>query len=94
MAPFAIAIAALALTAAGALAQEAAPETLPAPYIAAPRPAADAKTTIISGILMIVNGVIMSEADRRHQQCATFVAGLQQDGFPIFRQACRSSERR
>jgi hypothetical protein len=38
---------------------------------------------------MIVNGAIMAEADRRHQECATFVSGLQPNGFPIFREACR-----
>ncbi len=62
------------------------------PRYAAPPPTGDAKSTIISGILMIVNGVIMSEADRRHQECATFVTGLHQNGFPIFRQACRVPE--
>jgi hypothetical protein len=40
-------------------------------------------------MLMIVNGVIMAEADRRHQDCATFVSGLDPQGFPIFRHACR-----
>jgi hypothetical protein len=91
MVPYvALAIAALGLSATTARAEDPA-ETSPAPYLAAPAPAADAKSTIVSGILMIVNGVIMSEADRRHQQCATFVAGLHRDGFPIFRQACRTS---
>jgi hypothetical protein len=87
----ALTIVALALTATAARAQDPATEPSPPPYVAAPAPAGDAKSTIISGILMIVNGVIMSEADRRHQECATFVAGLQRDGFPIFRQACRTS---
>jgi hypothetical protein len=87
----AITIVALSLTATAARAEDPAPETPAAPYVAAPAPTGDARSTIISGILMIVNGVIMSEADRRHQQCATFVAGLQQNGFPIFRQACRVS---
>ena len=58
----------------------------------APPPTGDAKSTIISGILMIVNGAIMAEADRRHQECATFVSGLQPNGFPIFREACRVHE--
>jgi hypothetical protein len=58
------------------------------PYVAPP-PTGDAKSTIISGVLMIVNGVIMSEADRRHQECATFVSGLDKQGFPIFRHVCR-----
>ena len=85
--------AALCLTATVARAEDPATEPPPPPYVAAPPPAADAKSTIISGVLMIVNGVIMSEADRRHQPCATFVAGLQRDGFPIFRQACRTNSR-
>ena len=55
----------------------------------APPPTGDPQSTIVSGILMIVNGVIMAEADRRHQECATFVSGLHRNGFPIFRQACR-----
>ncbi len=60
-----------------------------APAYAAPPPTGDPKSTIVSGILMIVNGVIMAEADRRHQDCATFVAGLDPRGFPVFRYACR-----
>jgi hypothetical protein len=55
----------------------------------APPPTGDPQSTIVSGILMIVNGVIMAEADRRHQECATFVSGLHQNGFPVFRHACR-----
>ena len=55
-------------------------------------PTGDPKSTIISGILMVVNGFIMSEADRRHQACATFVTGLDQNNFPLFRQACRVPE--
>jgi len=95
MVPFAIIIAALCLTVTAARAEAPAATDDPStPYVAAPPPTGDAKSTIISGILMIVNGVIMSEADRRHQQCATFVTGLQQNGFPIFRQACRLPERR
>jgi hypothetical protein len=95
MVPFAIIIAALCLTVTAARAEAPAATDDPfTPYVAAPPPTGDAKSTIISGILMIVNGVIMSEADRRHQQCATFVTGLQQNGFPIFRQACRLPERR
>jgi len=95
MVPFAIIIAALCLTVTAARAEAPAATDDPfTPYVAAPTPTGDAKSTIISGILMIVNGVIMSEADRRHQQCATFVTGLQQNGFPIFRQACRLPERR
>jgi hypothetical protein len=62
------------------------------PPYAAPPPTGDPKSTIISGILMIVNGFIMSEADRRHQACATFVTGLDRNGFPLFRQACRVPE--
>ena len=62
------------------------------PRYVAPPPQGDSKSTVISGILMIVNGVIMSEADRRHQACATFVAGLDQNGFPLFRHACRTSQ--
>ena len=62
------------------------------PRYVAPPPTGDPKSTIVSGILMIVNGVIMSEADRRHQECATFVTGLHQNGFPIFHQACRVPE--
>src|SRR3974377_1130804 len=58
----------------------------------APPPTGDPKSTIISGILMIVNGAIMAEADRRHQECATFVSGLHQNGFPIFREACRTHD--
>ena len=85
---------ALAVTAARAQPPDAPPPDYAPPYVAAPPPTGDAKSTIISGILMVVNGVIMSEADRRHQQCATFVTGLQQNGFPIFRQACRTAERR
>jgi hypothetical protein len=64
------------------------------PSYAAPPPTGDPKSTIISGILMIVNGAIMAEADRRHQECATFVAGLNRNGFPIFRQACRIHDER
>ena len=95
MVPFAIIIAALCLTVTAARAEAPAATDDPfTPYVAAPPPTGDAKSTIISGILMIVNGVIMSEADRRHQQCATFVTGLQQNGFPIFRQVCRLPERR
>jgi len=95
MVPFAIIITALCLTVTAARAEAPAATDDPfTPYVAAPPPTGDAKSTIISGILMIVNGVIMSEADRRHQQCATFVTGLQQNGFPIFRQACRLPERR
>jgi hypothetical protein len=63
-----------------------------APAYVAPAPTGDAKSTIVSGILMIVNGAIMAEADRRHRECATFVAGLDPRGFPIFRQACRMPE--
>jgi hypothetical protein len=63
-----------------------------APSYVAPAPTGDAKSTIISGVLMIVNGVIMSEADRRHQECATFVSGLDQQGFPLFRRVCRVRE--
>ena len=59
------------------------------PAYVAPPPTGDPKSTIVSGILMIVNGVIMAEADRRHQDCATFVAGLDPRGFPMFRHACR-----
>jgi hypothetical protein len=59
------------------------------PAYVAPPPTGDAKSTIVSGILMIVNGVIMAEADRRHQDCATFVSGLDPRGFPMFRHACR-----
>ena len=59
------------------------------PSYAAPPPTGDPKSTIISGLLMIVNGIIMSEADRRHQECATFVHGLDRNGFPIFREHCR-----
>jgi hypothetical protein len=78
-----IGIAALAaFISSAALAQE------PPAYVAPPPPG-DAKTTIISGVLMLVNGIIMQEADRRHQECATFVAGLNEDGFPIFRRVCR-----
>jgi hypothetical protein len=62
------------------------------PRYVAPPPTGDPQTTIIGGILMIVNGVIMSEADRRHQPCATFVTGLDRNGFPLFRQACRVPE--
>jgi hypothetical protein len=92
MVPYvALAIAALTVTATTARAEDPGTEASPPPYVAAPAPTGDAKSTIVSGILMIVNGVIMSEADRRHQQCATFIAGLQRDGFPIFRQACRTS---
>jgi hypothetical protein len=64
------------------------------PGYTAPPPTGDAKSTIIGGILMIVNGAIMAEADRRHQECATFVAGLNHNGFPIFRQACRIHDER
>ena len=85
---------ALTVTAASAETPAAPAPDYPPPYVAAPPPTGDAKSTIIGGILMIVNGVIMSEADRRHQQCATFVTGLQQNGFPILRQACRTAERR
>lgn len=60
-----------------------------APAYVAPPPTGDAKSTIVSGMLMIVNGVIMAEADRRHQDCATFVSGLDPRGFPMFRHACR-----
>jgi hypothetical protein len=60
-----------------------------APAYVAPPPTGDPKSTIVSGILMIVNGVIMAEADRRHQDCATFVSGLDPRGFPMFRHACR-----
>jgi hypothetical protein len=60
-----------------------------APAYVAPPPTGDAKSTIVSGMLMIVNGVIMAEADRRHQDCATFVSGVDPRGFPIFRHACR-----
>ena len=60
-----------------------------APPYAAPPPTGDAKSTIICGLLMSVNGIIMSEADRRHQECATFVHGLDRNGFPIFREHCR-----
>jgi hypothetical protein len=59
-----------------------------APAYVAPPPTGDAKSTIVSGVLMIVNGVIMAEADRRHQDCAT----LDPRGFPIFRHACRIPE--
>jgi hypothetical protein len=62
------------------------------PRYVAPPPTGDPNSTIISGILMIVNGFIMSEADRRHQACATFVSGLDQNGFPHFRRACRLPE--
>jgi hypothetical protein len=62
------------------------------PRYVAPPPTGDPKSTIISGILMVVNGFIMSEADRRHQACATFVTGLDQNNFPLFRQACRVPE--
>jgi hypothetical protein len=62
------------------------------PRYVAPPPTGDSKSTIISGILMIVNGFIMAEADRRHQECATFVAGVDRNGFPHFRQACRLPE--
>jgi hypothetical protein len=62
------------------------------PRYVAPPPQGDSKSTIISGILMVVNGFIMSEADRRHQPCATFVAGLDRNGFPLFRHACRASQ--
>jgi hypothetical protein len=60
-----------------------------APAYVAPPPTGDPKSTIVSGILMIVNGVIMAEADRRHQDCATFASGLDPRGFPMFRHACR-----
>jgi hypothetical protein len=63
--------------------------TEPLPRYVAPPPIGDSKSTIISGVLMIVNGFIMSEADRRHQACATFVAGLDRNGFPLFREVCR-----
>ena len=63
-----------------------------APSYVAPRPTGDAKSTIISGALMIVNGIIMSEADRRHSECATFVSGLDKQGFPLFRRLCRVPE--
>jgi hypothetical protein len=62
------------------------------PRYVAPPPEGDSKSTVIRGILMIVNGIIMSEADRRHQPCATFVAGLDRNGFPLFRHACRAPE--
>jgi hypothetical protein len=62
----------------------------PPPHYAAPPPTGDSKSTIISGVLMIVNGFIMSEADRRHQACATFVTGLDRNGFPLFREVCRT----
>jgi hypothetical protein len=62
------------------------------PRYVAPPPAGDSKSTIISGILMIVNGFIMAEADRRHQACATFVTGIDRNGLPHFRQACRLPE--
>jgi hypothetical protein len=58
-----------------------------APAYVAPPPTGDPKSTIVSGIL--INGVIMAEADRRHQDCATFVSGLDPRGFPIFRHVCR-----
>jgi hypothetical protein len=61
----------------------------PLPHYAPP-PTGDSKSTIISGVLMIVNGFIMSEADRRHQACATFVTGLDRNGFPLFREVCRT----
>ena len=60
-----------------------------APAYVAPPPTGDPKSAIVSGILLIVNGVIMADADRRHQGCATFVSGLDPRGFPIFRHACR-----
>ena len=96
MSPFvALALAVLSLTTAARAQPPSAeaPDASP-PYIAAPAPAADPKSTILAGILMIVNGVIMSEADRRHQECATFVTGLHPNGLPIFRQVCLTPERR
>src|ERR1700682_2929392 len=90
----AVTIAVLSLSAVAARAESPAAAAPAPPRYAAPPPMGDPKSTIISGILMIVNGVIMSEADRRHQDCATFVTGLQHNGFPIFRQACRVPERR
>jgi hypothetical protein len=62
------------------------------PRYVAPPPTGDPKSTIISGVLMIVNGFIMSEADRRHQACATFVTGLDRNGFPLFREVCRTPQ--
>jgi hypothetical protein len=70
------------------LLSSAAMATEPPRYVAPP-PGGDPQSTIVSGILMIVNGVIMSEADRRHRPCATFVTGLDRNGFPQFREACR-----
>ena len=93
MSPFvAIILAATLLTGDAARAQGpvAEPPDSAPPSFAAPPPTGDAKSTIVGGILMIVNGIIMSEADRRHQDCATFVTGLNPQGFPIFRHACRT----
>ncbi len=89
----AITIAALSLSAIAAHAEGPAATAADSPRYVAPPPTGDPKSTIISGILMIVNGVIMSEADRRHQERATFVTVLNQNGLPILRQACRAPER-
>jgi hypothetical protein len=88
-----VTIAALSLSTIAARAESPAATAADSPRYVAPPPTGDPQSTIISGILMIVNGVIMSEADRRHQECATFVTGLHQNGLPIFRQACRAGER-
>ena len=66
--------------------------TEPPPRYTTPPPGADAQSTIVAGFLMIVNGIIMQEADRRHQDCATYVTGLHRNGFPIFREACRTPQ--
>jgi hypothetical protein len=54
------------------------------PAYVAPPPTGDPKSTIVSGILMIVNGIIMAEAGRRHQDCATLVSGWTRVGFRCF----------
>jgi hypothetical protein len=63
--------------------------TEPPPRYTTPTPGADPQSTIVAGFLMIVNGLIMQEADRRGQDCATYVTGLHRNGFPIFKEACR-----
>ena len=57
-----------------------------------PPPAQDPKSVIVTGVLMIVNGFLVQEADRRNQNCVTYITGLNPDGFPLFHKACKVPE--
>ena len=58
-----------------------------------PPPVQDPKSVIVTGILMIVNGILVQEADRRNQSCVTYITGLDPRGFPLFRKACKVPEK-